>query len=130
MASVFSETDLQYYMNYDTPIIKIACRKPLYKLLDMIPIDKLVYLSIADPNDRHEVRKKWPRHRIIFMHCIAEYPANPNVYESVFWGNLSYSISDHTKGLELYKKHEPIYYEKHFIYMKKYKHTFRYIKEN
>ena len=49
------------------------------------------------------------------MYCVAEYPANPNEYESKFWGNLSYSISDHTEGLELYKKHEPLYYENHFV---------------
>jgi sialic acid synthase SpsE len=47
------------------------------------------------------------------MLCVSEYPAEIDAY-----GNqqpaLRWGISDHTIGLDLWRKYRPAFYEKHF----------------
>jgi sialic acid synthase SpsE len=53
--------------------------------------------------------------------CVSEYPSNIEKYqniineiESLLECKLSLNISDHTVGLDLYKRYKPRIWEKHF----------------
>jgi len=117
-ASVFDEESLDYLLTWDIdPVfVKIAARPNLYKLIDEIPDTVPVFVSVPDLEHREAVWEKYGKRkgRLVILHCIAEYPANPTVYETMYGHNLSYSISDHTPGLYLYNKYQPYYYEKHY----------------
>jgi hypothetical protein len=113
-ASVFDRGSLNFYLNTKPNRIKIACREKLYDFLDYIPSNILVYMSIDSPNKKEKIRKKFINHDIIFLNCVAEYPALENVYRSRFGPGLSFSISDHTENLNLYTRYNPIHFEKHF----------------
>jgi len=117
-ASVFDEASLEYLLSYDIePVfVKIAARPHLYSLIEEIPEHIPVFVSVPNLAEREYVWENYAHRkgRLIIFHCIAEYPADPTVYETMYGRNLSYSISDHTPGLYLYQKYQPWYWEKHY----------------
>jgi sialic acid synthase SpsE len=52
----------------------------------------------------------------IFLHCIPKYPAELIEYQANFSeAQLGASVSDHTPGLDLWKRYHPAIWEKHLI---------------
>ena len=122
LAGIFDEKNLQFISAFlkDTPYIKIACRTSLYKYIGKIPKYVTIFVSVDSLQTRDKLKKKYPCHKLIYLYCVPEYPANYIKYESLFnglghSGNLNYSISDHTVNLGMYKRFEPEYYERHFL---------------
>ena len=116
-ASVFDEQSLEYLLDFDidVPFVKIAARPNLYHLIDEIPDRTPVFVSVPDLQTREWVWEEYQgRGKLVILHCIPEYPANPTVYETMYGRNLSYSISDHSPGLYLYNKYSPWFYERHY----------------
>lgn len=119
-ASVFDRDSLYFLLDRQsivpTPFIKIAARPNLYHLIDKIPEHIPVFVSVPDVEHRELIWEEYGKRkgRLVILHCIAEYPANATVYETMYGHNLSYSISDHTPGLYLYNKYAPWYWEKHY----------------
>jgi len=115
-ASVFDEESLRFLLDFNVPFIKIANKPEKYKLLDKIPRNKTVFVSVGPGFDKETMQKLYPN--VKFLHCISEYPADPTTYETGFGHALSYSISDHTayKGNDfyLYAKYAPYYWETHY----------------
>lgn len=91
--------------DYDLPFIKIANRRDLDWLIGEIPRKYEVYKSVDSREDYYDgfhvtdVETLW---------CVSEYPANINDYPPVRY------ISDHTIGLELYHRNQPVVWEKHY----------------
>jgi len=111
-ASVFDEPSLQFLLDYQPPFVKIAARPELYRLLDKIPPEVSVFVSIPPGFDKETLINQYPNVKV--LHCVPEYPANPTIYETSFGGNLHYSISDHTTDFYLYHKYQPYFYECHY----------------
>jgi len=91
-------------------------------LIGEIPREVPVYVSYGDYKAMSIVLKKY-YDNIIKMACISDYPATLRQYEihfeephdahkilSVKYGG----ISDHTIGLDLFKKYRPNIWEKHY----------------
>ena len=109
-ASVFDKQSLEVLLHFDVPFIKIACRPDLYYLLDYIPNNIPVYISI-------DCREKLPgtiytnmfsERTIRLLQCIPEYPAKESDYFKKIYmvkdrADTRYvSISDHTDSLSLF----------------------------
>ena len=113
-ASIFDTSSYCILQMFEIPFFKIACRINCYHLIQLIsPKDKII-VSVDSCQTGDILKKDFHDKNISFMYCVPEYPANKNKYESFFWGNLSYSMSDHTVGFDLYHKYQPLWYEKHF----------------
>lgn len=104
-ASVFDYKSLYYLLQYPIPFIKIANNESLYPLIEKTPRGIQVFRSIKEsiPMSRANIQD---------LVCISEYPALLEEYEKEF-KYLNW-VSDHTVGLELYKKHKPVIWEKHY----------------
>ena len=111
-ASFFDDWSLGFLKLYDTPWLKIACREYLYKYIPEIN-DRRLMVSVPSPIKMDELREKYDAD-MSFLMCVPEYPAATCAYESLFGGNLSIGISDHSPDLHLFKKWRPWYYERHF----------------
>ena len=113
-ASVFDEESLSFLLQFNIPFIKIANKPYKYHLLEKIPRNKTVFVSIGPGFKKEAMSKQYPN--VKYLHCISEYPADPTTYETGFGQALSYSISDHTpaNGFYLYAKYQPYYYETHY----------------
>ena len=115
-ASVFDEESLEFLLRFNVPFIKIANKPYKYYLLEKIPKDMKVFVSVGPGFDKEELLKQYPN--VTPLHCVSEYPADPTVYETSFGRNLSYSISDHTaidgQNFYLYAKFQPWFYETHY----------------
>jgi len=128
-ASIFDKNSLHFLETFfiDTPLkprehfyIKIACRKHLYRLIKYISENVTIFVSVDSCETRDRLKKMYPNHKLIFLYCVSSYPAFDIEYEGRFQGlddsgNLNYSISDHTVGLGMFKRFEPLFWEKHFI---------------
>lgn len=104
-ASVFDAGSLEYLLRFDIPFVKIANRRDLQWLADMVPDGTRVIKSVDKPE--------------IFqpdsMCCVSKYPATMKQYEKIFPAEiLSEGISDHTANWDLYEKYKPELYECHF----------------
>ena len=114
-ASVFDMVSLDFLSRYDVPFIKVACRRKRYWLLKHIRKYVTPMVSIDTPQILPVL---WEKYRytepLVHLCCVPEYPANPTVYETMFGGNLYYSISDHSPDTRLYEKYQPWYYERHY----------------
>lgn len=107
-SSVFDSKSLAYLLQFPVPFIKIACQPILYPMALAIPSSIPVFISVAG-------RAILPIH-CNFLHCIPKYPATLAEYEAAFAPHmLNASVSDHTPGLELWRKYKPQLWEKHFI---------------
>ena len=113
-ASVFDMDSLDFLLKYEVPFIKIAARRNRYWLIKHIPRGIPVMVSVDTPALIEPLRAKYSDYNLIHLCCVPEYPARQITYEWMFGRNLSYGISDHTEGLELYYHFEPWFYEKHY----------------
>lgn len=111
-ASVFDERSLEVLLNFNVPFVKVACRPELYKLIDKIPPDKKVFVSIGPGFKPETLTKLHPNVQV--LRCVPEYPAQAVVYETSFGGSLYSGISDHTTTWYLREKYQPLYHEVHY----------------
>lgn len=116
-ASVFDAISLARLQEYDVPFVKIACREWAYPLSAGITGRRVV--SVPD-----EFVDVVPGTGIgaasaddVWLACVPEYPATGAQYADAFAGTamLAHGISDHTRGLDLYRDHRPAWWEKHYI---------------
>jgi sialic acid synthase SpsE len=119
-ASVFDKSSLDFLLNnFYVPFVKIACqtekygfRKRTYELIDSIPRGMPVVVSCEDIR-RFELWSVMSNSKALC--CIPEYPAKIIDYAECFSSDcLRLGISDHTIGLYLYHRFNPLVYEKHF----------------
>jgi len=111
--SVFDQESLYYVNLLKVKYLKIACRPNLYHLLkSWLPGNQEWIVSVDSLQLKIELQKL--QIPFIPLFCVPEYPANMVKYQSLFLRNLSFSISDHTPDFQLYKKYQPIWYERHF----------------
>lgn len=111
-ASFFDDWSLGFLKLYATPWLKIACREYLYAYIPELE-DRRLIVSVPSPVKMDELREEY-KTDMSFLMCVPEYPATTAKYESLFGGNLSIGISDHSPDLHLFKKWQPWYYERHF----------------
>lgn len=108
-SSIFDKESLDYLLRFKIPFVKIANRPDLYWLIGEIPRKNAVYVS----GNKHLLSHIGLYYdRLLF--CISEYPAD--ICKYVQGMPLGYStdyLSDHTIGLDLYKKYLPNIWEKH-----------------
>lgn len=112
-SSVFDEDSLNYLLSYtDLPFIKIANNRNLDYLIGKIPREIPVYCSF-DSTKMHSSLSKIELFNELDqkLHCVSEYPANIENYRVLPGEN----ISDHTVGLDLYKRFSPRIWEKHLM---------------
>jgi len=117
-SSVFDLRSLKFLLNYDIPFVKIANRRDLDWLIGEIPRKMLVYISCGKIEEFFNSKYQDSIRNLI---CVSEYPSNIEKYqniineiESLLECKLSLNISDHTVGLDLYKRYKPRIWEKHF----------------
>lgn len=112
-ASVFDRPSLERLLGFKIPFVKIANRTYLRRLAILVPRGIEVYASYSmDPADETE----YDKYVDYWMACVSDYPAEMEDYDRF---RLSpnvrpLGISDHTVGLDLYRKYRPDIYEKHF----------------
>lgn len=107
-ASVFDKPSLDFLMRFDVPFVKIANNEKYYPLIQMVPEGIEIIKSVGSPEGFKD--------NCTFLCCVSEYPATIKQYEKVFKkAQLKRGISDHTEGLDLYKKYLPEIWEKHFV---------------
>ena len=111
-SSVFDIESLAFLLAHDPCLVKIACRPDLYWLVGEVP-RKIPTLVSYDRRD-HTSLNNIPRKTDYTLACVPTYPANIKDY---FIGNGLW-ISDHTVGLELFKRTNPAIWEKHFVLKK------------
>jgi sialic acid synthase SpsE len=108
-SSVFDYESLMFLLQFPSlPFIKIPCRPDIYYLAGGIPRAIPVYLSAY--REQGEFKVFGPVH---LMLCVPHYPAKLEDYEKAGWCGAV--ISDHTPGLDLWRKYQPQIWEKHFI---------------
>ena len=115
-SSVFDLPSLNYLLKFDIPFVKIANRPDLYWLSGEVPRKTFVYVSAHYLKDIMNVHSdlylSWTT-RVLY--CESKYPAEISDYDHLAKNIYAYDgISDHTIGLELYKKYKPQIWEKHF----------------
>lgn len=104
-ASVFDKESLDFLLKFDIPFVKIANRRDLDYLTNLIPRGIMIYKSMDsislnyDDNGYIETDNPYD----IYFACVSEYPAKIESYtENVLFDSLE-NISDHTVGLEMFK---------------------------
>ena len=108
-SSVFDKESLDFLLQYEVPMIKIANNRNLYWLIKEVPRKIPVYVSIKD------CATYWKDESIIPLCCVSNYPSNINEYEKVFVKHeLNCGISDHTTDFQLWNKYQPNIIEWHF----------------
>ncbi len=118
-ASVFDEIQLEFLLKFRgicLPFIKVACRPDKYRLIDKMPHEIPIYVSV-EGGLWSEYIKRWYPERLDwlkFLYCVPEYPAKQETYERLFGDLLHYGISDHSPDLRLYKDYTPRIYERHY----------------
>ncbi|MFA5715943.1 MAG: N-acetylneuraminate synthase family protein, partial [Candidatus Paceibacterota bacterium] len=119
-SSVFDLESLKFLLNYDIPFVKIANRRDLDWLVGEIPRKMPVYVSYKNSDELGELVEKIKTSYSDdkFLQCVSKYPATIEEYEKYGeWVGLLYrykAISDHTIGLDLFKKYQPQAWEKHY----------------
>jgi sialic acid synthase SpsE len=118
-ASVFDLESLKYLLHFDISFIKIANRRDLDWLIGEIPRKVPVYVSVGSSEEGYSLTKNDQvggiRQFDRGLFCISKYPANIEDYERRFTkGDMKHGISDHTIGLDLFKKYQPRIWEKHY----------------
>jgi sialic acid synthase SpsE len=122
-ASVFDLSSLRYLLKFNIPFVKIANNRSLDWLIGEVPRKIPVFVSCKNVKVELEMRYLGLG-RLITFACVSNYPAKIEDYIESFDNGRYYSltnhpnamnnISDHTIGLELYKKYEPDIWEKHY----------------
>jgi len=107
-ASVFDEDSLHFLQEFVIPFIKLANNDRCRKLAAQIDTPMIIsYPAPAEMGKRKLIKP---------LCCVSSYPAQEIAYEKRFpeyW--LKQGISDHTEGFELYHKHKPEIFEKHYV---------------
>jgi sialic acid synthase SpsE len=111
-SSVFDKESLDFLLQYEVSFVKIANNRKLDYLIGEVPRKVSIYMSIGDYTEM-ELNNNESIDQYLF--CISKYPAAIEEYEKKFnhLTNLS-AVSDHTVGLELFKKYQPRIWEKHY----------------
>jgi len=119
-ASVFDTYSLETLMWLEVPFIKIPCRCSLYWLIGEIPRRYKIYVSCY----KDFLNILSGSSGIKMMACVPQYPAKIKEYDKITdmifgwvdFADIQYNISDHTIGLDLFKKYEKKIgvYECHF----------------
>ena len=110
-SSVADLESLKFLLQYDVPFIKLPNDRKLDWLIGEVPRKIPVYVSCGYSNETLFIRGC----NIIYLSCVSEYPANFEAYKERFFTDyLRHGISDHTIGLDLFKKYQPQIWEKHF----------------
>lgn len=113
-ASVFDEQSLETLLKFPIPFIKIANNTNLYRLVNFIPRGLPIYYSCSNQM-QYDFRYYHFTERDVPLACVSRYPASLSDYESIFNQYiLCRAVSDHTPGIDLYKKYKPMVIEKHF----------------
>jgi sialic acid synthase SpsE len=113
-SSVFDKESLDFLLQYDVPMIKIANNRKLDYLIGEIPRKIPVYVSFDGIYPDCFLKYE----NIKYLACISKYPATIEDYElmcgKIINKNQLKNISDHTIGLELFKKYQPKIWECHY----------------
>ena len=117
-ASVFDIESLELLLDHDIPFVKIANNRKLDWLIGEVPRKVPVYVSASGTQTIRD-KSEWFGLSVYnghIMKCISKYPADIREYEIKYdkWLSVNGPISDHTIGLELFKKYEPDIWEKHY----------------
>jgi len=108
-ASVFDIWSLEFLLRFDIPFVKIANNRSLDWLLGEIPRKIPVYVSVDTIRNAPYISNGK------YLYCISKYPATIKDYEDADIDMLNrLPISDHTIGLDLFKKYQPRIWEKHY----------------
>ena len=110
-SSVFDLDSLKFLLNYDIPFVKIANNRALDWLIGEVPRKIPVYVSYDTDVGCYENNGTG----IETLACISKYPAQIWDYEEEFGDVTLRNISDHTVGLDLFKKYQPRIWEKHYV---------------
>jgi sialic acid synthase SpsE len=111
-ASVFDVSSIRVLFDCveDVPFVKVANRPDLWPLIEKLPIDVRVIVSV--PND---ILINLTGREVNFMRCVSSYPAKARDYRKTFSDNgLRDGISDHTTTWALLKYYAPRVYECHY----------------
>lgn len=112
-ASVFDLESLEFLLSNDPAFVKIACRQHLYPLIEKVPEDVPLVVSVPSRSLFNEVQRRYIRAKVLC--CVSEYPAAPDEYEMRFTKKqLKQGISDHTETLRLYYTYRPEVIEMHY----------------
>lgn len=111
-SSVFDKESLSFLLDHDPCLVKVACRPNLYWLVGEIP-RRIPVLVSYDRRDRNNLNIV-PRKTDYALSCVPAYPADIQDY----FIDPGICISDHTVGLELFKRASPAIWEKHFVLKK------------
>lgn len=113
-ASVFDTDSLVFLSNYDVPFIKIANNPASYALIKHCPRSIPLLISYDTVNKLEFIQSHLLSHDKQCL-CVSKYPAEISDYEELA-GNKErlLALSDHTVGIDLYKKYVPYIWEKHF----------------
>jgi hypothetical protein len=138
-ASVFDKKslnrliDISEILKIELPFIKIANRRDLDWLIGEVPRKIPVYVSVKEafPGLYGDLDGEGlsgdDKTKIKLLCCVSKYPATLEEYEKEFteesgcYGHrglgaycLERNVSDHTIGLDLFKKYQPRIWEKHY----------------
>ena len=108
-ASIFDKESLEFLLQFDVPMIKIANNRSLDWLIGEIPRRIPVYVSgnknLADI----------PYHGLKSMACISKYPAEIEEYEKYYFPHqIKRAVSDHTTNWDLFNKYKSEIIEVHY----------------
>jgi sialic acid synthase SpsE len=121
-SSVADLESLKFLLQYDVPFVKIPNDRKLDWLIGEIPGKIPAYVSYGTFDEYDEFNRR--KHEgITTLACVSKYPAEIKDYIDTF-GLINYRcesilsnlmrVSDHTIGLDLFKKYKPMIWEKHY----------------
>lgn len=108
-ASVFDKPSLDYLLTYDIPFVKLANRPYLRHLARYVPRGIPLFISYSNDYKGGEYIPE-----SYWLACVSRYPAEEKSYLEFEDHCLEDGISDHTVGLDLWRKYHPTVWEKHY----------------
>jgi sialic acid synthase SpsE len=103
-ASVFDIHSVKFLCEFDDiPFVKIANNHELHYLAGYVPRRIPIYMSVSHG------AKNTLFNNTTFLYCVSKYPADIEDYP-----RDRREVSDHTVGLELFKRNGCMIWEKHF----------------
>jgi len=119
-SSVFDEDSLDFLLQFDVPMVKIANRRDLDYLIGEVPRRIPVYVSFGNA-DTSYLKQILYQGNIYSLLCVSQYPATMEDYEETFNNLLrntseyKYGISDHTTNFGLWYRYQPQIVEWHYV---------------
>lgn len=112
IASVYDEESLYNLIDrFNVPFVKIDS-EAYYHLIDLVPRNIPVLINVKDMKISKELRLAYGNSIIPIYGLYNRRPANHFEYESLFGGNLSYSIVDNCVDTSLFTEYQPLFYER------------------